>query len=156
MGNWPKISIDVEKERDKCFVCGQNNPIGLKISFRNEGGVARAEFTPGKLYQGWSGVLHGGITMALLDEAVSYAALFAGVNAITAKMEVRIRRPIPIGEPLSITGTVTKQTGKLVITEGAIFLKDVILVAEATAKQFVVRARVKNGSDDKKSDQKPA
>jgi uncharacterized protein (TIGR00369 family) len=150
MGNWPKISIDVEKERDKCFVCGQNNPIGLKISFRNEDGVARAGFTPGKLYQGWAGILHGGITMALLDEATSYAALFAGVNAITAKMEVRIRRPIPIGETLSITGTITKRTGKLVTTEGAIFLKDGTLAAEATAKQFVVRTQVKNGSDDKK------
>jgi uncharacterized protein (TIGR00369 family) len=150
MGNWPKVSIDMEKERDKCFVCGQNNPIGLKISFRNEGGVARAEFTPGKLYQGWAGILHGGITMALLDEATSYATLFAGVNAITAKMEIRIRRPIPIGETLSITGTITKRTGKLVTTEGAIFLKDGTLAAEATAKQFVVRTRVKNGSDDKK------
>jgi uncharacterized protein (TIGR00369 family) len=152
MGNWPKVSIDMEKERDKCFVCGQNNPIGLKISFRNEGGVARAEFTPGKLYQGWSGVLHGGITMALLDEAVSYAALFAGVNAITAKMDVRIRRPIPIGETLSITGTVNKRTGKLVTTEGAIFFKDGTLVAEAIAKQFVVKVRVKNDRDDKESD----
>jgi uncharacterized protein (TIGR00369 family) len=150
MGSWPRVSIDMEKERDQCFVCGQNNPIGLKISFRNEGGVARAEFTPGKLYQGWSGVLHGGITMALLDEAVSYAALFAGVNAITAKMEVRIRRPIPIGDTLSIHGTIVKRTGKLVITEGAIFLKDGTLAAEATAKQFVVNATTKNASDDKK------
>jgi acyl-coenzyme A thioesterase PaaI-like protein len=149
MGNWPKVSIDMEKERDKCFVCGQNNPIGLKLSFRNEGGVARAEFTPDKLYQGWSGVLHGGITMALLDEAVSYAALFAGVNAITAKMDIRLRRLIPIGEPLSITGTIAQRKGKLVVTEGAIFLKDGTLAAEAKAKQFAVDARIKNSGNDK-------
>jgi uncharacterized protein (TIGR00369 family) len=149
MGYWPKVSINMKKERDKCFVCGQNNPIGLKMSFRNDGGVARAEFTPDKLYQGWSGVLHGGITMALLDEAVSYAALFAGVNAITAKMDVRLRRLIPIGEPLSITGTVVQKKGKLVITEGAIFLKDGTLAAEAKAKQFVVDARIKNDSNNK-------
>jgi acyl-coenzyme A thioesterase PaaI-like protein len=149
MGYWPKVSINMKKERDKCFVCGQNNPIGLKIRFRNEGGVARAEFTPDKLYQGWSGVLHGGITMSLLDEAVSYAVLFAGINAITAKMDVRIRQLIPIGEPLSITGTIAQKKGKLVVTEGAIFLKDGTLAAEATAKQFVVDARIKNGSNDK-------
>lgn len=152
MENWPQVSIDMEKELDKCFVCGQDNPIGLKLRFHQDGKTARAEFTPNKLYQGWSGVLHGGITMALLDEAMSYAPLFEGINTVSAKLEVRIRRPIPIGEPLSITGNITRRTRRLVETKGAIFLKDGTLVAEATAKQFIVNARIKKESNDQKSD----
>ena len=80
MANWPQVSIDTKKERDMCFVCGPKNPVGLKVSFNWDGKVARAEFTPNRSHQGWSGVVHGGIISCLLDEAMSWAALFDGVN----------------------------------------------------------------------------
>ncbi len=149
MENWPRISIDMEKELTKCFGCGQDNPIGLKLRFVKDGKTARAEFTPSKLHQGWSGVVHGGITMSLLDEATSYATLFAGINTVTARLDVRIRRPILIGQPLSITGNIAKRTRKIVETKGAIFLKDGTLVAEATATQFVFNTKKSKESNDK-------
>lgn len=109
MVNWPQISIDTEKEFDMCFVCGQKNPIGLKLNFTRQGKEVKAEFTPGKLHQGWSGVVHGGIISSILDEAMSYAALFDGVNTITAKMQARFKRPVRIGEHLTITAHLTKR-----------------------------------------------
>ena len=154
MANWPQVSIDMNKSLDMCFACGKDNPIGLKLKFDWDGKTARAEFTPGKLHQGWSGILHGGIIACLLDEATSYANVFENINTITAQLQVRIRRPIEIGAPLSITGTITKRRRKLVETKGAIFLKDGTLVAEATATQFVLNANSKKGSNDKTSNQK--
>ena len=121
-----------------CFGCGQNNPIGLKLSFEWDGETAKTEFTPNKLHQGWSGTVHGGIITCILDEAMSYAAYFSGVNCATAEMRVRLRRPVLIGEPLVITSHVTKKTRKLVSTKAAIFLKDGALIAEGTAKHFVI------------------
>jgi uncharacterized protein (TIGR00369 family) len=141
MVNWPQISINTEKEFEKCYGCGQDNPIGLKLKFEQDGKTARAEFTPSKLHQGWSGIVHGGIVTALLDEAMSYATLFEQINTVTARLEVRIKRPIQTGEPLSITGNVTKKTRRLVETKGAIFLKDGTPVAEAKATLFVLNKK---------------
>jgi len=138
MKNWPQISVDTEKGYSLCFGCGQENPIGLKLSFQWDGKTARAEFTPTKLYQGWSGLVHGGIIMSILDEAMAYAALFEGMNCVTAKMQVKLRRPASIDEPLIITSSTIKKTRKLVEAKAAISLKDGTPVAESTAKMFIV------------------
>ena len=143
MANWPQASIEMVKETSMCFVCGKDNPIGLKLQFDWDGKTARAEFTPSRLHQGWSRVVHGGIIACLLDEAMSYATLFEGAHAVTARIQVRIKRPVPIDEPLTITGNMTKKTRRLVETKAAILLRDGTPVAEATGTHFVVR----KGSD---------
>jgi uncharacterized protein (TIGR00369 family) len=141
MTNWPKLSVEIDKDFDQCFACGQKNPIGLKLKFRREGDGVRAEFTPSKLHQGWSGVVHGGIIGCILDEAMSYAALYAGVNSLTARMQTRFKRPLPTGEPLVITARVTKQTRKLIEAEAEMHLRDGTPVADSTATMFITRPR---------------
>lgn len=134
----PSIRIDPEKEPDMCFGCGRNNPIGLKLSFRRDGNGAVAEFTPTELYQGWTGIVHGGIIHTLLDEAMSYAAMFEGAVTITAKMESRWRRPALIGEPLIIRSRVIRNTRRLLEIEASIDLQDGTRVAEATGTLYVM------------------
>ena len=141
MANWPQVSINTEKELNLCFACGQKNPIGLKLNFDWDGKVARAEFTPNKFHQGWSGLVHGGIISCLLDEAMSYAALFEGVNTITAKMRARFKYPAQIDKPLIITASLTKKTRKLVEAKGEISLKDNTPVADSTATMFILSPR---------------
>lgn len=148
MANWPRISIDMKKSLGMCFACGPDNPIGLKLRFNWDGKMAETEFTPTELHQGWTGIVHGGIITCLLDEAMSYAALFEKIDTVTARLQVRIRRPISIGEKLSIVGRVTKKTRKLAETEGTIFLKDRTVVAEATATQFVFNTHRSEGEND--------
>ena len=137
MVTWPKVSIDTEKDLTMCFGCGQNNPIGLKLNFKWDGKTARAEFTPNKFHQGWPGLVHGGIIYCLLDEAMSYAPYFKGINCVTAKMEVRLRRLALIDEPLVVTSSISKKTRKLVKAEAVISLKDGTPVAESTATMFI-------------------
>ena len=144
MKTWPQISIDTEKSLAMCFGCGQDNPIGLKLNFKWDNKTVRAEFTPNKFHQGWSGTVHGGIIGCLLDEAMSYAPYFEGIHCITAKMQVRIRRPALIDEPLIITSSTIKKTRKLVETKAAISLKDGTLIAEGIATQFVINTRTIN------------
>jgi len=138
MANWPQVSVDTEKEFNMCFACGQKNPIGLKLNFAWDGKTARAEFTPNKFHQGWSGLVHGGIMSCILDEAMSYAALFEGVNTITAKMQARFKRPVQIGEPLIITASLTKKTRKLAQAKAEISLKDGTPVADSIATMFIL------------------
>ncbi len=141
MITWPKVSINTEKNITMCFGCGKNNPIGLKLDFKWDGKTARAEFIPTKLYQGWSGIIHGGIIQCILDEAMTYATYFEDMDCLTAKMQTRLRRPVLIDEPLIITSTITKKTRKLVETEATISLKDGTPIAEATATQFVTNPK---------------
>ena len=153
MKNWPQISVDTEKGYTMCFGCGRDNPIGLKLNFQWDGKTARAEFTPTKLYQGWSGLVHGGIIMSILDEAMAYAALFEGMNCITAKMQVNLRRLAPIDEPLIITASTVKKTRKLVEAKAAISLKDGTQIAEGTATQFVINTKTKKEEKSKSNAQ---
>jgi len=138
MANWPQVSVDTEKEFNMCFACGQKNPIGLKLNFAWDGKTARAEFTSNKFHQGWSGLVHGGIMSCILDEAMSYAALFEGVNTITAKMQARFKRPAQIDEPLIITASLTKKTRKLAQAKAEISLKDGTPVADSIATMFIL------------------
>lgn len=144
MVTWPKVSID--ERYSLCFGCGQDNPIGLKLDFKWDGKTARAEFTPTKLYQGWSGVVHGGIIMCVLDEAMAYAVKFEGMTCITAKIQAKLRRPALIDEPLIITASVTRKTRRLVETRADISLTDGTPVAEGTATQFVSNTKPANVS----------
>jgi uncharacterized protein (TIGR00369 family) len=136
MTNWPR-PIDTIKESDYCFACGTKNPIGLKLKFDWDGKEVKAKFTPGEYHQGWAGLVHGGIISCLLDEAMSYAALYSGVNSLTARMQTRFRMPLPIDEPLTVTGSVTRQTRRLVETKAELKLADGTLVAESTATMFI-------------------
>lgn len=141
MTNWPKLWVEIDKDFDLCFACGQKNPIGLKLRFNQEGDQVRAEFTPDKLHQGWSGVVHGGIIGCILDEAMSYAALYAGVNSLTAKMQTRFKRPLQTGQTLVVTARVTKQTRKLVEAEAEMHLQDGTPVADSTATMYIAKPR---------------
>jgi len=120
---------------DKCFGCGQQNPAGLKLRFRTEGESVRAEFTPSGVHEGYPGYLHGGITCALLDEAMGWAAyhLSSGALAITAKVQIKFRRPLLIGEPLTVTASITRRSTRHLWTEATIKREDGKLAAEAAA-----------------------
>ena len=148
MGDWPKVSIDTTKNLDMCFACGWNNPIGLKLSFEWDDKTAKTEFTPTEFHQGWSGIVHGGIIQCLLDEAMGYATRFEGLDCLTVEMHARLKRPALINEPLIITSSVIKKTRRLIKTKAAISLKDGTLVAEGTAKHFVVNQKSRDTSHD--------
>ncbi|MFH1652301.1 MAG: PaaI family thioesterase [Chloroflexota bacterium] len=134
----PRVVMNTDMREGRCFGCGAHNAIGLKLSFRDEAGGVRTEYTPVEDFQGWPGIVHGGILGCLLDEAVGYAARFAGVKCLTAKMTMRISRPVRIGEALVITARVTRRTRKLLTSEAQLATRDGKVVAEATATQFII------------------
>ena len=120
-----------------CFGCGRDNPVGLKLEFVRTPGESRCEFTLGQHYEGWNGVVHGGIVCTILDEAMAHAYFPQG-RGITTKAEFRFRRPARVGEPMVVTGRLVKMTRKLLTAEAAITLEDGTVVAEGTAQAYVV------------------
>src|SRR3972149_2159613 len=92
----PKVILNTDLNEGLCFGCGRNNPIGLKLNFTRDGDTLRTEFTPDKAYQGWPGLLHGGILGCLLDEAMSNVAYHTGNTCLTASIEIRLKQPVKV------------------------------------------------------------
>ena len=98
-----------------CFGCGPSNKDGLKIrSFRGENGL-EMEFTPTEEHQAFPGMINGGIIGTLLDCHGNWTAAIALMDrsgtteppcTVTASYSIKLRRPTPFGETLSITGEV--------------------------------------------------
>jgi acyl-coenzyme A thioesterase PaaI-like protein len=134
MATGPEIPITTS---DLCFGCGKKNPCGLKLKFSWDGKTARAEFVPSEYHQGWKQVIHGGILTSVMDEAMGYAAYYAGIPCVSGIIEVRLRQPVHIGEHLTVTAWVTKAARRLAITEAQLTRDDGLVVAEAKATQFI-------------------
>ena len=134
METGPEIPIAAS---DLCFGCGKNNPCGLKLEFKWDGKIAKSEFTPTELHQGWKDIIHGGILTSLMDEAMAYAACFEGIACVTATMEIRLRRPASVGKTLIITAWVTKNARRFAETKAKLTLRDGTIIAEAKATQYI-------------------
>ncbi len=96
-----------------CFICGLENPVGLHLHiYETAPGVVEAAYTAPEHFQGYPGVLHGGIVGAILDELSGRAHMGSDPMAprfmFTAKLEVKYRKNVPIGKPLKIVGKAGK------------------------------------------------
>jgi uncharacterized protein (TIGR00369 family) len=122
----------------KCFVCGLQNPVGLKLVFCDypEANQVRSEFTISEDYQGYPGVVHGGIVAAILDETAGRAVMLGGKDDnlfATLRLTIRFRHPTPTGTPLTAVGWVTREGGVSTKVAGEIRLPDGTVSAECEA-----------------------
>jgi uncharacterized protein (TIGR00369 family) len=104
------------------------------MTFHYGDGTARAVVTLPPRFGGWSEIAHGGIVVTLLDEAMAHAAIGAGVRAVTARIEVRFRKAVPIGDPLVVEGTVRRTRGRVLEIEGTLVGEDGTLFADSRAR----------------------
>lgn len=118
-----------------CFVCGEKNAGGLRLRFDidKEKQTLKTTFTASPVFQGYEGIIHGGMVSTLLDEAMAKLAYELGYQAVTATLEVRFRRPAPILEPLLVFGEITEVNRRLVKARSWITKKDGTLLAEGTS-----------------------
>jgi acyl-coenzyme A thioesterase PaaI-like protein len=101
-----------DSPRHWCFGCGDRNPEGLHIEFVVDGQNVTGRFTPRKSHQGFPGVAHGGLAAAAMDEAMGWAMYAAGAWAMTARMEVKYRKPLTLGEEIIVTAEATRDRGR--------------------------------------------
>ena len=120
------------RDASRCFVCGSDNPIGLKLRFAPQGKGVRAEFTPSELHAGYEGLVHGGILAAMIDDALANIWFMRGEEAVTAKIEVRFRQKARPGERLVVTAEPTGARGGLMTARAVIARPDGGVIAEGT------------------------
>ncbi len=117
-----------------CFVCGLENNYGLKLRFKETGpGEVTAEYTVPEHFQGYPGVVHGGIVTAMLDEVTGRAHITSEHTRFmfTAKIEIRFRKNVPVGKPLRIVGRIEKSKSRMASSTGKIFGPEGDVLAEA-------------------------
>lgn len=115
-----------------CFVCGKKNLDGLRLDFELVGGAeVRTSFVPTQRFQGFQDIVHGGIISTILDEVMVNGAWLRGMRAVTAKLDVRLRRPAKVGERLYFVGRILRDGDKTVDTESRATTPEGVVVAEA-------------------------
>jgi acyl-coenzyme A thioesterase PaaI-like protein len=126
-------------DANECFVCGPDNPLGLRLSFRMDGEVCRAEFVPGPFHGGYDDMTHGGIIYSVLDDVMANWLFLQGTRAHTARCEIRYREPLAIGEKVLLEGRLQKRKGRLAMLQAtARRASDLAIVAEAEGSFLVV------------------
>ena len=128
--------IEKQGSSRSCFVCGVANPVGLHLAFYDSGpGEVTVNFTPSEQYQSYPGVLHGGIIAAILDETAGRSHMKGSPPRFmfTAKLEIRYRKNVPIGEPLKIIGRAGKSRSRMAEAWAGIYDLSGTLLAEADA-----------------------
>ena len=130
-----------------CLVCGRQNPHGLRLSLDvdESSGAVRVDFTPRPEHIGFEGIVHGGVLATVLDEAMVWAATWAGRRfCVAAELSIRFRKSAGVGVPLrteaKVDSAASKRPGRprLIYAEGVIVNETGATVAEATGKYMAV------------------
>jgi len=114
-----------------CYACGERNERGLRMEFRVEGERTVCDYDPQEYQQGYPGRMHGGLVATMLDEAMGWAVYAARAWGATARLNVRYRQPIPLGERLRVEAWVTQNRSRLIELRGEVRDRHGALLAEA-------------------------
>jgi acyl-coenzyme A thioesterase PaaI-like protein len=119
-----------------CFICGVENPIGLKLKiYQTSPGIIETSYTAPEHFQGYPGILHGGIVASILDE-ISGRALMGEPSSprfmFTGRLQVKYRKNVPTGKPLRIIGKAMKSKERSAEGWAGIYDQEGNLLAEAS------------------------
>lgn len=128
------MHLHKQPNSEMCFVCGRSNPVGLNLRFYDNGeNEVISEYTVPARYQGYPGIVHGGIQAALLDEVVGRVAMIGDHHhfMMSVTLNVKYRHSVPVETPLRILGRIVRLRGRLGKAEGMILLPDGTVACEA-------------------------
>ena len=121
-----------KKFHENCFICGQNSQNGLKLQFvLKEDQTVFGEFKISEDYQGYDGILHGGIITAILDASMIHLFYMKDrIDLKTAKLNIRFIKPIPVKETITIKAVADSNSRHFYKAKSQVILCDEIF-AEA-------------------------
>jgi len=129
-----------------CFACGLNNGNGLGLKFhKHEDGAVFGSFFAHPKFEGYSGIVHGGIIATLLDSAMTHCLLMKEVPAFTGRLSIKYSTPIRTGTVVKLEARVVGQRHEMFILEGKASV-DGKKVASAEAKYMTTKRRVHHGA----------
>src|ERR1041384_6100143 len=104
-----------------CFVCGESNPIGLKLRFETDGNIVRTQFVPRPEHVGFRKTVHGGLIATVLDEIMVWAcAVQTKRFAFCAELNVRFLSPLRQGQETIVIGELVADRKRLFESKGEV------------------------------------
>lgn len=124
-----------------CFVCGESNPIGLKLRFQTDGRIVQTHFIPRPEHIGFRQTVHGGLVATLLDEMMVWAcAVQTKQFAFCAELNVRFQNPLRPGETVVATAElVQNRRGRIFEAKGGLRNGTGDVLATATGKYLPIK-----------------
>lgn len=94
-----------------CFGCSPDNPLGLHMEFFEDGDDVVSYWHPQEHFQGWTGVMHGGILATLIDETAGWVVMRKlQTSGVTSRLNLKYLRPVMLTEPqLTVRARITGQ-----------------------------------------------
>ena len=109
-----EVKHQINRSHTRCFACGAENEVGIGLSFTSCGNYqVIGECTIDERYQGYPGVVQGGIVSTILDSAMTNCLFNQGIEAMTVRLNVQFREPVLTGENMVIEATLTAQRGRV-------------------------------------------
>lgn len=105
-----------------CFVCEDANERGLRVPFfhDDDSSTVVAQFSLGESYSGAPTYVHGGLVLAILDEAMAWAAIaLAGAMALTRTTTTTFMRPVRVDRPYQVEASLEGRDGNGVLVMAA-------------------------------------
>ena len=111
----------------RCFVGRAPGDFGLGVRFEavSDASVEATVACP-PAWEGYPGLVHGGIIASLLDGAMTNALFARGTVAVTAEVTLRYRHPLPLGRTATVVGCVTQCEPPLYLAEARIISGEVV------------------------------
>ena len=133
------MALQLIKDK-RCFVCGVENPHGLKLKVVFDGvDQVETEFIAEDRYRGWSNYLHGGIFSLVFDEMLGWLSRYMGHDAMTARLEVRYRKPVPLGSKLIFSGVLEREAKGILDIKLVANLEDGTMAAEGQGRMMIIK-----------------
>lgn len=107
-----------------CFVCEPTNEHGLRIPFfhDDELNVVTAEFELADTFAGAPTLVHGGVTLAIIDEAMAWACIAIGRQwAVTTETTSKFLRPVRVGSRYRVEASIVAHTDVRMLAEAHVF-----------------------------------
>jgi len=119
-----------------CFVCEETNTVGLRIPFFHDTdrSLVTADFELSSAFSGAPTMVHGGVLLAVLDEAMAWACIALGRQwAVTSETSTRFHRAVYVDKPYTVEAEVADQTDSELVTVGRILNVEGVVRAESRA-----------------------
>ena len=110
-----------ERCHPACIACGTRHGEGLGLRFTEEAdGTVVGFFACDGKYQGYPDRLHGGVIAMLADAAMTHCLFLRQISAVTAKLKLRLPRPVEVGVAATVRATMVRNSPPLFVLKAEI------------------------------------
>lgn len=127
-----------------CFACSPYNDSGLQLEFWEDGEEIVTKWDPLRTYEGWIGVLHGGIQATLLDEIGGWVTMLKlKTTGVTSDMQVKYLKPVTVaGGEITVRGKLESVEGRIANISASLYNGSGVECARANLSYFVFPEKI--------------